>query len=243
MSYTVLIVESDPATQLSLASIVATCDYSPLITSSGQDALRLAKAENPAMMLLALILPDMDGFDVTRQLRKDSSLPLLVVTSRTSDVDRICAFELGADDYVTKPFREAELSCRIRSLMRTTYSSTGTGRIGPSMQFGELVLKPDSREVWLEGNQVHLTPKEFDLLLALAENHDRVTTSEWLLLNIWGYDENIRTRTLDVHINRLRSKIERDTSEPAFIRTITGVGYTFTAPLAPAVEEPLRKAA
>ncbi len=230
MSYTVLIVENDSAAQASIADIVATCDYSPLTTGSGRDALVLTKSENPAMMLLALILPDMDGFDVTRQLRKESNLPLIVVTSRTSEVDRICAFELGADDYVTKPFREAELACRIRALMRTAYSAAGTGRIGPAMQFGDLLIRPDSREALLEGEQIHLTPKEFDLLRAPAENHDRVTTSEWLLLNIWGYDENIRTRTLDVHINRLRSKIETDTAAPQYIRTITGVGYTFSAP-------------
>ncbi len=222
-----LVVEPDPACRSLLQRIVAKCNYSCQCVEDGAAALRAVAEANPALMLLALMLPDMDGFDVCRQLRQESTIPLIIITSRRSEVDRICAFELGADDYVTKPFRPAELLWRIRTLMHTTYEHRSSGRIGPSLHFEGISIKPDSREVSVGDSEIHLTPKEFDLLLALAENHGTVVSSERLLLDIWGYDRSIRTRTLDVHINRLRSKIEADTANPQLIRTVNGVGYRF----------------
>ena len=229
MPYTVIIADNDPASQSSLRSIVSDCNYSPRCTDTGAEALELVFQESPALLLLALMLPDMDGFDVCRQLRNQSSIPIIIVSSRNSEVDRICAFELGADDYLTKPFRRAELTCRIQALMRTAYSNRSSYSTGPSLQFDGINIEPDSREVIVGGESVHLTPKEFELLLALAGNHDNVISSQWLLLHIWGYDESIRTRTLDVHINRLRSKIEPDTEKPRYIQTVFGVGYSFKA--------------
>ncbi len=227
MPYTVLVIENEPASLALLKTIVTECNYLPRCVSTGTAALKLVVEENPALILLELMLPDMDGFDVCRRLRKQSSIPLIIVSSRTSELDRICGFELGADDYVTKPFHPAELACRIQALMRTAYARRSGPRHSPSLHFERVVIEPDSREVTVEGKPVHLTPKEFELLLALAENHGNVVSSDWLLLNIWGYDQSIRTRTLDVHINRLRSKIEPDSAHPQLIRTISGVGYSF----------------
>jgi len=227
--YTVLVIENEPASQALLKTVVTDCNYFPRCVSTGADALKLVFEENPALILLELMLPDMDGFDVCRRLRKQSSIPLIIVSSRTSELDRICGFELGADDYVTKPFHPAELSCRIKVLMRTAHAKRIGARNSPSLHFERIIIEPDSREVTIDGEPIHLTPKEFELLLALAENHGNVISSEWLLLNIWGYDQSIRTRTLDVHINRLRSKIEPDSANPQLIRTISGVGYSFAA--------------
>jgi DNA-binding response OmpR family regulator len=227
LPYTVLVVETDPASRSLLERIVAKCSYSCQCVGDGAAALKAAGEANPALMLLALKLPDMDGFDVCRKLRYSSSIPLIVVSSRKSEVDRICAFELGADDYVTKPFQPAELVWRIKALMRTTYQQHARGRIGPSLHFERITIQPAGREVSVDNCPIHLTPKEFELLLALAENHGKVVSSERLLLDIWGYDKSIRTRTLDVHINRLRSKIEADSANPQLIRTVNGVGYRF----------------
>jgi len=227
VAHTVLIVENDPASQMLLRNVVTRCDYSARCADTGAAALKVVFDEGPALMTLALMLPDMDGFDVCRQVRKQSKIPIIIVSSRSAEVDRICGFELGADDYLTKPFRCAELACRIKALMRTAYASRFGGYVGPSLRFGRVNIDPGSREVTVDGETVHLTPKEFELLLSLAQNHSNVVSSEWLLLHIWGYDASIRTRTLDVHINRLRSKIEADTSDPQFIRTVAGVGYSF----------------
>ena len=227
MPYTVLIVETDPTCRSLLQRIVAKCNYSCQCAEDGAEALKAVTDTNPALVLLALKLPDMDGFDVCRQLRQESTIPLMIITSRRSEVDRICAFELGADDYITKPFRPAELYWRIKTLMRTTYEQRSSSRIGPALHFEGISIKPDSREVSVADSEIHLTPKEFELLLALAENHGTVVSSERLLLDIWGYDKSIRTRTLDVHINRLRSKIEADSANPQLIHTVNGVGYRF----------------
>ena len=225
--YTILVVEPDPASQLELKQVVVGCGYHVRCAPGADEAFAEVMQSNPALVLLELMLADMDGLDLCRLLRRQSTIPIIVVTLRTSEVDRICAFELGADDYVCKPFRPVELAWRMKALVRTTYSNSAGSRHSPSLQFGSLEIRPDTREVTVAGQAVHLTPKEFDLLLALAQNHERVVSSEWLLLNVWGYDDSIRTRTLDVHINRLRSKIEPDSSGPRFIQTVCGVGYSF----------------
>ncbi len=226
MPYTVLVVEPDETDQAELENVVVDCGYHVCCTAGGADALAEVRRTNAAMVLLELMLADMDGFDLCRQVRQQSTIPIIVVTVRTSEVDRICAFELGADDFVSKPFRPDEMAWRIKTLIRTSYSTSSSSGNSPSLQFGSLVIRSDTREVTVADKPVHLTPKEFDLLLALAQNHERVVSSEWLLLNVWGYDDSIRTRTLDVHINRLRSKIESDSSFPTFIKTICGVGYS-----------------
>lgn len=227
MPYTVLVVEPDAASQSAIEQIVSDCGYLASCTANGTEAVNEVFEANPALVLFEMMLPDMDGLDLCRQLRRRSTIPLIVVSERTSEVDRICAFELGADDYVCKPFRPPELAFRIKALIRTAYCNAAASSHSPALQFGPLLIRADTREVTLDDQTVHLTPKEFDLMLTLAQNHAHVVSAQWLLLSIWGYDESIRTRTLDVHINRLRSKIEPNPSQPRFIKTVCGVGYSF----------------
>lgn len=228
MAYTAIVIDSDRGCAESIASIVADCGYLAHTVGTGGAALRMYDTVNPGLLLLELTLPDMDGLDVCRRVRKSSMVPIIVISGRETLIDRVCAFELGADDFVSKPFRRSELEWRIKTLMRTAYGRAALmPTTGPTLNFGDIVISPARREVCISGRPIHLTPKEFDLLAALAQRHDHIISSAWLLLNIWGYDDAIRTRTLDVHINRLRAKLEPDPSAPVYILNTPGVGYTF----------------
>lgn len=229
MPYSILIVDSDPASRLVMERVVSESGFHPVCAECGEEALDFVDRHAPALMCMELCLPDMDGFDVCRRLRCDSTIPIIVLTHRDSAIDRIVALELGADDFVSKPFRPNELSARIESLLDRTYNGGRDANGSPALHFEDLTIRPSEHEVQVRGEPVHLTPKEFELLLALARSRRKVVSSEWLLLNIWGYDGNIRTRTLDVHINRLRGKIEPEDEDPHYIQTVQGVGYKFTA--------------
>lgn len=229
MPYSILIVDADPASRLVIKKVIAQRGFHPVCAECGQEALDFVKRHAPALMSVELSLPDMDGFDVCRRLRCDSTIPIIVVTRRDSSIDRIVALELGADDFLPKPFRPGELSARIEALLNRSYNHSVDMHSAPALHFEDLTIRPCEHEVEVRGEPVHLTPKEFELLLALARSHQEVVSSEWLLLNIWGYDGDIRTRTLDVHINRLRGKIEPGDDDPYYIQTVQGVGYRFTA--------------
>ncbi len=229
MPYSILIVDPDDASRLVIKKLVQQRNFHPVCAECGQEALDFLGRHGPALMMLELMLPDMDGFDVCRRLRRHSSIPIMIVTSRDSTIDRIVSLELGADDFIPKPFRPPELMARLEALLKMTYGAGTAGQHPPALHFTRLSIWPQDYDVNVRGETVHLTPKEFELLLTLAQRPGEVVSSEWLLLNIWGYDDSIKTRTLDVHINRLRNKIEPEGDEHFYIHTVPGVGYKFAA--------------
>lgn len=190
--------------------------------ASGEDALGVF-AERPAdVVLIDIMLPGMDGFAVCRAIRRTSDVPILMVTARADTHDVVAGLEAGADDYVTKPFQPKELSARIRALLRRARPSAAGH---PQLNFGELEIVPDEGSVRRQGNEVHLTKTEFRLLCELASVPGRVFSREQLLERVWGYDYFGDGRLVDVHIRRLRTKVEADPAAPRHVVTVRGLGY------------------
>lgn len=184
----------------------------------GERALQAFQAEQPGLIVLDLMLPLVDGFEVCRRIRAQSEVPIIMLTARDQDVDKIVGLELGADDYLTKPFNPRELVARVKAILRRTQPSSKTQRI----ELGKLTLDPERREVTVSGRAVQLRTKEFDLLAVLAQHPRIVFTREKLLELAWGYDFAGETRTVDVHVAHLRKKLAGSNVE---IETVTGVGY------------------
>lgn len=230
MADSILICEDDLALSDTLQHLLRNRGYHVTTAKDGNEALARVRQAPPALLILDLMLPDMDGFDVCRRLRAGSAIPVIMISGRAGEVERIVGLEVGADAYLVKPFGFPELLARIDSQLRRSgnYSTREGGR-GAS-DIGELHLDLDAHQVLMRGEDLHLTPKEFELLAALAEHRGSVVRSSQLLLKVWGYDSSIRTRTLDVHIGRLRAKIEHDTRDPRYILTVPGVGYKLCAP-------------
>jgi DNA-binding response OmpR family regulator len=185
----------------------------------GREALTKIKSLKPALVVLDLMLPEVDGWDVCRQVRADSDVPIIMLTARSDDVDKIVGLELGADDYLTKPFNPRELVARVRAVLRRYEKSADS--ITP-IHLGQVVLDPQRREVTVSGQRLDLRTKEFDLLWTLAEHRGIVLSRDQLLDLVWGYDYYGETRTVDVHIAHLRDKLE---SSDVAIETVWGVGY------------------
>jgi DNA-binding response OmpR family regulator len=203
----------------------------PVLVHDGAEALDLALKAPFDMVILDLMLPRVDGLEITRRLRaKTNYTPILMLTARSSDVDRIVGLELGADDYLTKPFNIRELIARVKALLRRVdaLSKPDGGEGGDILRFGELTIDVDKRKVTLGHETIDLTAKEFDLLLHFARTPGRVYTRAQLLDQVWGYGHDGYEHTVNSHINRLRSKLERDHARPAYILTVWGVGYKFT---------------
>jgi DNA-binding response OmpR family regulator len=189
--------------------------------SDGQEALERMAADPPALMVLDLMLPEIDGFEVCRRVRAESELPIIMLTARDDDVDKIVGLELGADDYVTKPFNPRELVARAKAILRR--ASRPSAGVAEAIQVGDVRIDAGRHQVLVAGNPVELRAKEFDLLQTLAGRQGFVFTREQLLDQVWGYDFYGQTRTVDVHIAQLRKRLAR--SETVRIETITGVGY------------------
>lgn len=201
--------------------------YEVTWAQDGREALDAFARHGADLVLLDLMLPGMSGEDVCRELRRNSDVPIIMLTARDTDVDKIVGLELGADDYVTKPFNTRELIARIKAVLRR--SGRVTERSSGVIEGGPIRLDAERFEVTLDGEQVHLPRKEFELLELLMENQGRVLTRETLIDQIWGPDYFGDTRTLDVHIKRLRSKLEKDPHNPQHLLTIRGLGYRFLA--------------
>ncbi len=197
--------------------------------ADGQQALELAEQAQPDAVILDVMLPKLNGFDVCRALRRGSTVPILMLTAKDDEVDKIVGLELGADDYLTKPFSVPELLARVKALFRRadTYSPRDAAMRGAVLTLDQLQIDVDRRAVSLGGVPVSLTAKEFDLLLCFAEHPGRVYTRAQLLDLVWGYSHDGYGHTVNSHINRLRAKIERDPGEPRFVLTVWGVGYKF----------------
>lgn len=185
----------------------------------GQEALRKANDLKPALIILDLMLPEADGWEVCRRIRATSQVPIIMLTARSDDVDKIVGLELGADDYLTKPFNPRELAARVRTILRRTQRQPDSDE---SIRIGDLVIDPHRREVTIRGRRVDMRTKEFDVLLVLARHKGMVLSREQLLSEAWGYDFYGETRTVDVHVAHVRNKIQ---SSGVSIETVWGVGY------------------
>ncbi len=191
--------------------------------SNGLDALKRVKASMPALIILDLMMPGMDGFEVCREVRREYDVPIVMLTARNEDVDKIVGLELGADDYVTKPFNPRELVARVKAILRRAESGK---RPEKSLRLGNLGVDKAGRTVSINDTQVRLRTKEFDLLVALAESPEVVFTRQQLLDSVWGYDYAGETRTVDVHVQHLRAKIA---DADVQIETVRGIGYKLTS--------------
>ncbi len=219
----VLVVDDDVKTVELVRLYLDRDGYQVLIAYDGVEALRLARKSCPDLIVLDLMLPDIDGLEVCRTLRHESDVPIIMLTARTTDQDKLTGLDLGADDYVTKPFSPRELAARVRAVLRRIPGERGPEEI----KSGELSMNFVKHEAWLAGRPLDLTSVEFKLLGILAKEPGRVFTRANLIEEALGYDFEGFDRTIDVHILNLRRKLESDPSHPRYIKTIYGVGYKF----------------
>jgi DNA-binding response OmpR family regulator len=202
--------------------------YDVKIAGDGAGALEIAGQWEPDLVVLDLMLPGIDGLEVCRRLRQGRRVAIIMLTAKGEEIDRVVGLELGADDYITKPFSPRELVARVKSVLRRT-ASDANKRIGVVLRYGDLTINSMSREVAIRSRQVTLTGKEFDLLYFLASHPNQVFRREQLLNQVWDYTYYAEQSTVTVHIRRLRAKIESDPMKPKFIKTLWGVGYKFEA--------------
>jgi two-component system, OmpR family, response regulator RegX3 len=246
----VLLAEDDESFVDALVIGLSREGFDVTVARDGNEALRLFASVEPDLVLLDLMLPRLSGIDVCRSIRAQSSVPIIMVTAKGTEIDTVVGLEVGADDYVAKPYRLRELVARMRAVLRRTpgsetsrdrdpadTSGTGSDRRSTDRRTGTAVLEaggiqidPDRHLVFIRGDEVHLRRKEFELLSLLMENTGRLLTRDVLIDRVWGSDYFGDTKTLDVHIKRLRSHVEEDPSSPKLITTIRGVGYRFDAP-------------
>jgi DNA-binding response OmpR family regulator len=231
---TILLVEDDTTLAETLAYNLEREGYTVIRAGDGMAALELARTAEPDIVVLDVMLPRLDGFSVCRILRKESNIPVIMLTARQDEVDRIAGLELGADDYLTKPFSVGELLARIRAILRRTDRTTGIER--DVLQIGAIKLDAGSRRIWCNDEEVQLSQKEFDLLACLMRNRGLALSRDILLERVWGFDYIGDARTVDVHIRWLREKVEADPSAPAYVQTVRGIGYRFDMPASRAKE-------
>jgi len=227
----VLVVEDDQTLSGVIKYNLSKEGYKVFSAADGAKALEVARSEKPDIMLLDLMLPKLDGLEVCRILRKESSMPILMLTAKSEEVDRVVGLELGADDYMVKPFGVRELMARVRAMLRRRQilkQESETSRSGAAVIKADSIEMDETRHsVLLKGKPLELTPKEFNLLAFLVKNSGQVFKREQLLDKVWGYDYAGDTRTVDVHISWLRQKIEDDSQHPQHLITLRGVGYKF----------------
>ena len=200
--------------------------YEVITGSDGLDAVRLVQEQNPDLVVLDVMMPNMDGMTACSKIREFSDIPIILLTAKTDDMDKLMGFDHGADDYLTKPFNILELKARIRALLRRAGSSEKKA-VNNTLIIGSITLDLDARNAYRSGEMVDLTAKEFDVIEFLMRNPNRVYSREALLDTIWAYEYRSDIRTVDVHIRRLREKLEENPAEPKFILTKWGVGYYF----------------
>jgi DNA-binding response OmpR family regulator len=225
---TVLLVEDDVTLAETIKYNLEREGYTVLHAADGMLALEIARREQPDILVLDIMLPRVDGFSVCRMLRKESSIPVIMLTARQDEYDRIAGLEMGADDYLPKPFSMGELHARIRAILRRTDRSQGGDR--DVMQLGQIKLDAGSRRIWRDNHEVQLSQKEFDLLACLMRNRGLALSRDILLERVWGMDYVGDGRTVDVHVRWLREKIEADPSAPEYLQTVRGIGYRFDMP-------------
>ena len=224
----VLIVDADAGTRGEIRAVCVQDGYQVLEAETGAEGLRELGTGHPSLVLLEVALPDGSGFDVCRELRRiDALVPVIMMSSRSDEIDVVVALEIGADDYVVKPLRLRELMARMAAHLRRTRLESAEA-MRNRLEFRELVIDVNERRVYKSSQEVELTHTEFDLLTFLATNAGKVLSREKILNSIWGYEYPIETRVIDVHIRNLRRKIESQPSRPYYILAVPGIGYRFT---------------
>lgn len=225
---TILVVDDEPKIVKTVRAYLENAGYRVVTANDGQMALTLFRHEKPALVVLDLGLPGMDGLDVARTLRRETNVPIIMLTARVDEADRLIGLELGADDYVTKPFSPRELVARVRAVLRRTGQDREPVLL--PIVVGDVTIDLERRRVAVEGQVVDLTPTEFDLLVVLARHPGRVFTRLELLDRVQGYAFEGYDRTVDAHVKNLRQKIEPDPRQPRYVLTVYGVGYKFAEP-------------
>jgi two-component system response regulator RegX3 len=223
-----LVVEDEPSLVEALEFALAEEGFAVVSATDGESALTLFDRESPDLVLLDLMLPTLSGTEVCKKIRSHSSTPIIMLTARDNEIDKVVGLEVGADDYVTKPFSMRELVARVRAVLRRVSEPIATVSDNGPVEVSGIRIDHDRHEVSVRGEHVRMPPKEFALLELLVRNAGRVLTRELLIDRIWGNDYVGDTKTLDVHIKRLRGKVEHDPREPELIYTVRGVGYKFS---------------
>ena len=223
----ILVVEDEPSISEVVGLYLKRAGFQVQTAADGKVATTMLEKEIPDLVILDLMLPEIDGLSLTRWLRDRSDVPIIMLTARREEIDRIAGLEMGADDYVVKPFSPQELVSRVRAVMRRIKREQAPAESERPLKFGELIIDSPSRSVKISGNEIQLTAKEFDMLYLLAQHPKQVYTREQLLDRIWGGAEYIDPGTVTVHIRRVREKIETDPSNPTRLVTVWGVGYKF----------------
>ena len=223
---TILVVDDEALLVKGIRFNLKSDGYDVITGSNGQEAVELTKSENPDLVVLDVMMPVMDGLTACTKIREFSDIPIIMLTAKTDDMDKLMGFEHGADDYLTKPFNILELKARIRALLRRA-GSAEKKTPGNTLTIGTITLDLDARNAYRGGDLADLTAKEFDVIEFLMRNPNRVYSREALLDTIWAYEYRSDIRTVDVHIRRLREKLEENPAEPKYILTKWGVGYYF----------------
>ncbi len=233
MAERILIVEDELVLRETLTYNLVKEGYAVSAAADGRRALELVREDAPDLVLLDIMLPGLDGFEVCRVIRKEHTVPIIMLTARDDVVDKVVGLEIGADDYLTKPFSMRELLARVKAqlrrvrLLRDQYARTEVSQPGNLLVFGGLTLDLDRHEVVLNGEIVTLKPKEYELLVYLAQRRGRVLSRDQILADVWGWDYVGGSRTVDVHIRWLREKIEDNPADPSRLITVRGAGYRF----------------
>jgi len=227
MAYSILIVDDEKLIVKGIKFSLEQDDMQVDSAFDGEEALRCARNKEYDLIVLDVMLPKLDGLEVCQRIREFSSAPIIMVTAKSEDMDKILGLEYGADDYITKPFNILELKARIKAILRRSVKKVEEGAAAASAVVRGLKIEKESRRVTINGEEVNLTAKEYDLLELFIENQGKVYSRENLLNTVWGYDYPGEIRTVDVHVRRLREKIEEDPGDPKYIHTKWGVGYYF----------------
>jgi len=224
----ILIIEDEAVIRKAIRMACEKEGYEVVEAANGAEGLRMTEVDRPDLILLDLMLPDISGFDVCREIRKAGfRIPVIILSAKTEEIDIVVGLEIGADDYITKPFRARELLARVAAHLRRTREE-GRATDG-RLEFRELSINLNERRVFRGDKEVELTHTEFDLLAFLASNAGRVMSREKILNHVWGYEYPIESRVIDVHVRNLRRKIEPEPSKPTYILAVPGVGYRFTS--------------
>jgi DNA-binding response OmpR family regulator len=224
---TILVVDDEEAIAEAVRKRLESEGFRVVVAGDGPEAIRQHAEHRPDLVVLDLMLPGMDGLEVCKAIQRDRWTPVLMLTARTEEADKVAGFAVGADDYLTKPFSLRELIVRVKAILRRMERIAGTSDVGTEIELDGLTLDPARRRVTVDGEEIGLTPLEFEILHALARDPGVVQSRDQLMDRVWGYRDYAGGRVVDSHVARIRRKLREDGNDPRFIRTIHGVGYAF----------------